>query len=166
MRTGRDYIILTAGVLLVILLLSGCPAWLHRDAWYVAFAHHFFHVNVFHLAVNCFSLWTLRNRISLPQVVAAYLLATASWFLSSADVVGASNFIFALIGLRTPSFRSVWWKQTSVLVFLVTTVLMAALPQVSAVTHIVSFALGCVGAALSRVFSSIADDVRRASYHR
>ena len=166
MRTGRDYVILTAGVLLVILLLSGCPAWLHRDVWYVAFAHHFFHVNVFHLAVNCFSLWTLRNRIRLPHVVAASLLAPASWFFSSADVVGASNFIFALIGLRTPSFRSVWWRQTSVLIFLVTTVLMAALPQVSALTHIISFAFGCAGAAVSRVFSRIADDIRRASYHR
>lgn len=166
MRTGRDCIIVTAGVLLVILLLSGCPQWLHRDAWYVAFAHHFFHVNVFHLAVNCFSLWTLRNRISLHQALAAYLLATASWFFSPVDVAGASNFIFALIGLRTPSFRSVWWRQTSVLVFLVMTILMAALPQVSALTHIISFAFGCAGAAVSRVFSRIADDVRRASYHR
>lgn len=166
MRTGRDCIIVTAGVLLVILLLFGCPQWLHRDAWYVAFAHHFFHVNVFHLAVNCFSLWTLRNRTSLHQALAAYLLATASWFFSPVDVAGASNFIFALIGLRTPSFRSVWWRQTSVLVFLITTILMAALPQVSALTHIISFAFGCAGAAVSRVFSRIADDVRRASYHR
>lgn len=166
MRTGRDFVIVAAGALLVILLLFGCPTWLHRDMWYVAFAHHFFHANVFHLAVNCFSLWTLRNRVNLPQVVAAYLLATASWFFSSADAVGASNFIFALIGLRTPSFRSIWWRQTSVLVFLVTMVLMAAFPQVSALTHIVSFALGCAGAALSRVFSRITDDIRRASYHR
>lgn len=165
MRTGSDYVIVTAGVLLAILLLFGCPTWLHRDVWYVAFAHHFFHVNVFHLAVNCLSLWTLRNKVTLPQCVAAFLIATASWFFS-ADAVGTSNFIFALIGLRTPSFRSVWWRQASVLVFLVTTVLMAALPQVSALTHIISFAFGCAGAAVSRVFSRIADDIRRASYNR
>lgn len=165
MRTGSDYVIVTAGGLLTILLLFGCPAWLHRDVWYVAFAHHFFHVNVFHLAVNCLSLWTLRNKVTLPQCVAAFLIATASWFFS-ADAVGASNFIFALIGLRTPSFRSVWWRQASVLVFLVTTVLMAALPQVSTLTHIISFAFGCAGAAVSRVFSRIADDIRRASYNR
>lgn len=166
MRTGRDFVIVTAGVLFVIMMLFGCPTWLHVDAWYVAFAHHFFHVNVFHLALNCFSLWTLRNRVTLPHCVVAYLLATASWFFSSVDVAGASNFIFALIGLRTPSFRSVWWRQCSVGIFLVTMVLMAAFPQVSAVTHIVSFVLGCVGAAVSRLFSRITDDIRRASYHR
>ena len=166
MRTGSDFVIVTAGALLAILLLFGCPLWLHSDVWYVAFAHHFFHVNVFHLAVNCLSLWTLRNRVTLPQCVAAYLFATASWFFSSADVAGASNFIFALIGLRTPSFRSIWWRQSSVLVFLVTMALMAAFPQVSAVTHMVSFVFGCIGAAFSRLFIRIADDVRRASYHR
>lgn len=166
MRTGRDFVIVGIGILTCSMLLWGCPVWLHRDAWYVAFAHHFFHVNVFHLAVNCLSLWTLRYRISLKQALAAYLLATASWFFSPVDVAGISNFIFALIGLRTPSFRSVWWRQVSVLVFLVTTVLMAALPQVSALTHIISFAFGCAGAAVSRLFISIADDVRRASYNR
>ena len=166
MRTGRDFVIVTAGVLFCVMMLFGCPTWLHQDVWYVAFVHHLFHVNVLHLAVNCLSLWTLRNRVSLPQCVAAYLLATLSWFFASVDVAGASNFIFALIGLRTPSIKSIWWRQSSVLVFLVTMVLMMAFPQVSAVTHIISFVLGCVGAALSRLFISIADDVRRASYHR
>lgn len=166
MRTGSDFVIVTAGVLLAILLLFGCPTWLHRDVWYVAFAHHFFHVNPFHLAVNCLSLWTLRNRVTALQCVAAYIIATASWFFAVTDVAGASNFIFALIGLRTPSLKSMWWRQSAVLVFLVTMVLMAVFPQVSALTHIVSFVLGCAGAALSRLFSRITDDVRRASYHR
>ena len=169
MRTGRDAVIIATGLLLVVLLLSGCPQWLHLDRWYIAFVHHFFHVNIFHLAVNCFSLWMMWSNpltfFSKTQIILAYMLASASWFFSPVDVAGASNFIFALIGLRTPSFKSEWWKRQSVIVFLVVTVLMAVFPQVSAVTHIVSFIFGCIGAATLRVLKKIGNDIRRASYN-
>ena len=168
MRTGRDISIIAIGILLATMLLFGCPQWLHSDAWHVAFLHHFFHVNIFHLAVNSLSLWMMWRRapsIDWHLVFTAFILASLSWFASSADVAGASNFIFAALGLRTPELTSRWWRQASVITFLAVTILMAALPQVSAVTHIVSFVSGCICAAVFRTLKQIGDDVRRAAYH-
>lgn len=156
-------------MLTVFLLLFRCPEWLHSHWWGISLIHHFFHANIFHLAVNCLSLWLMfRNPASVLRwrtVVMAYALATVSWFVSSADVVGASNFIFALIGLRTPSFRHAWWKQPSVRLFLAVTVAMAFIPQISALTHIVSFSLGCAVASVSRLINRTSNDLRRASYN-
>ena len=148
-------------------LLFGCPAFLHNDHGCISLVHHFFHANIFHLAVNCLSLWSLFRKdwkYSVTSLVFAYLIGTASWFCTSADVVGFSNIIFALIGLRTPSLRHAWWKQPSVILFLAITAMMALLPQVSAVTHIVSFALGCIVAGAYRVVNSLSRDYSRATY--
>lgn len=148
-------------------LLFGCPVFLHHDYGYISLVHHFFHANIFHLAVNCLSLWTLFRkdvRYYITPLVFAYLIGTASWFCTSADVVGFSNIIFALIGLRTPSLSHAWWKQLSVILFLAITALMALLPQVSALTHIVSFALGCIVAGAYRVVNSLSRDYCRATY--
>lgn len=167
MRTGRDKAIIIIGILTVFMLLFRCPEWLHHDWWGISLAHHFFHANIFHLAVNCMSLWLMFRNPSIvlkwKTIAAAYVLATMSWFASSADVVGASNFIFALIGLRTPSFSHFWWKQPSVRFFLIATIAMAILPQVSAITHIVSFCLGCALASALRLINRISNDVRRVS---
>ena len=169
MRTGRDKVIIIIGILTVFLLLFRCPEWLHSHWWGISLAHHFFHANIFHLAVNCMSLWLMfRNPaivLKWKTIAAAYVLATLSWFASSADVVGASNFIFALIGLRTPSFRHAWWKQPSVRIFLLVTVAMGVIPQVSAVTHIVSFCLGCAAASVSRLINQTSNDIRRVSHN-
>ena len=150
-------------------LLFGCPVFLHHDCGYIALAHHFFHANIFHLAVNCLSVWTLFRkdiRYSMTPLVLAYIIGTASWFCTSADVVGFSNIIFALIGLRTPSLSHSWWKQSTVILFLAITALMALLPQVSAVTHIVSFVLGCIVAGAYRVVNNLSRDYSRATYCR
>lgn len=148
-------------------LLFGCPVFLHHDSGYISLVHHFFHANIFHLAVNCLSLWTLFRkdiRYSPAVLVSAYLIGTASWFFTSSDVVGFSNIIFALIGLRTPSLRHAWWKQPTVILFLAITALMALLPRVSAVTHIVSFVLGCIVAGVYRVANNLSRDYSRATY--
>ena len=164
---GRSLKIVLIGILVTSQIIFGCPDFLHYDGAHIALAHHFFHANLFHLAVNCLSLWTLFRediKYSVAPLVFAYIIGTASWFCTSADVVGFSNIIFALIGLRTPSLNSSWWKQPSVIMFFVITALMAILPQVSAITHIVSFVLGCIVAGAYRVFNSICRDYSRATY--
>lgn len=166
---GNGIRISIIGILLAVYLVMGCPHFLHHDCGYVALVHHFFHVNILHLAVNGLSLWTLFRkgfRYPLSHLVWAFAIASASWFCSSADAVGFSNFIFALIGLRTPSVRDGWWRQSSVVVFLSVTLLMALLPQVSATTHIVSFILGCLAAGAGRIINSISSDLSRASYNQ
>lgn len=168
MRTGKDIGIMAAGVLVAVMLLFGCPQWLHNNEWWIAFAHHFFHANIFHLSVNCFSLYILckgRN-VTLRMMIFAYVCASVSWFFSSADPVGASNIIFALIGLYTPALSNAWWRQPSTIVFFLTNMAMAFFPHVSAVTHIISFVLGCLCAILYRFTNSLIYDFRRATYHR
>lgn len=142
----------------------GCPDFLHKDGLLVAMTHHFFHVNPFHLAINCFSLWVLLGRGEQKwMLVAAYICATASWFASSADPAGASNFIFALLGLKTPSLRDRWWRTQTTIIFITVTIFMGLLPQVSAVTHIVSFVLGCVCASVARKARRHINDYNRAA---
>lgn len=165
---GNSIRITLIGVLVAVQMLFGCPAFLHQDCGCISLVHHFFHANIFHLAVNCLSIWTLFRkdvRYSMAPLVFAYLIGTASWFCTSADVVGFSNILFALIGLRSPSLRHSWWKHPSVILFLAITALMALLPQVSAITHIVSFVLGCMVAGAFRIFNSIRSDFRRAAYY-
>lgn len=165
MKGGREKVIVMMGLLVACMLLFRCPEWLHSDAWHVAFLHHFFHVNIFHLAVNCLSLWLMfRNpssRLGWGEVVTAYVIASLSWFTATADVAGASNFIYALIGLRTPPLDSPWWKARQVRLFLVVTVIMAVFPQVSAVTHVTSFCMGCMAASVSRFIKSTGHDLDR-----
>ena len=164
---GNNIKIALIGILVAMQISFDCPAFLHYDYPYISLMHHFFHANIFHLAVNSLSLWTLfrkGTRYSIVQLAFAYIIGTASWFFTSADVVGFSNIIFALIGLRTPSLRHAWWKQPSVILFLAITALMALLPQVSAITHIVSFVFGCVIAGAQRIISNLSRDYRRATY--
>lgn len=166
---GNNIRIVIIGVLLTMQMLFGCPAFLHLDGGHISLVHHFFHANIFHLAVNCLSIWTLFRKgytYGIMPLVWAYLIASVSWFCTSADVVGFSNILFALIGLRTPALNNQWWKQPSVILFLAITALMALLPQVSAITHIVSFVLGCLVAGASRIINNLSRDYSRAAYNR
>lgn len=165
---GSNIRIVIIGMLLTMQLLFGCPTFLHYDSGYISLVHHFFHANIFHLAVNCLSVWSLFRkgyRYSKTPLLWAFLIASVSWFCTSDDVVGFSNIIFAIIGLRSPSLSHSWWKQPSVILFLAITALMALLPQVSAITHIVSFVLGCIVAGAIRIVNSICSDFRRATYY-
>lgn len=166
---GDNIRIVTIGILLTIYLVCGCPHFLHYDSGYISLVHHFFHANIFHLAVNCLSVWTLFRKgceYKLWPIVGAYIIASISWFFATADVVGFSNILFATIGIRTPELRHSWWKNPSVIVFFAITMLMAFLPQVSAVTHIVSFVLGCIVAGTNRVIINLSRDYSRATYCR
>ena len=161
---GNNIRIILIGILLTVYLLFGCPCFLHYEAGHVSLVYHFFHANIFHLAVNCLSIWTLFRKgvtYSVASLLWAYIIGSASWFCTSADPVGFSNVIFAIVGMRTKT-----WKSPSVITFLVITALMSLLPQVSAMTHIVSFILGCIVAGAYRIINSTSRDFRRASYHQ
>lgn len=165
---GSNLRIVIVGILLTMQLLFGCPTFLHYDSGYISLVHHFFHANIFHLAVNCLSVWSLFRKgytYSLALLIWAYIIASISWFCTSADVVGFSNIIFALIGIRTPSLKNRYWRDPAVIAFFAITILMALLPQVSAVTHVVSFVLGCMVAGAIRIVNSISSDFRRATYY-
>ena len=165
---GSNIRITIIGILLTMQLLFGCPTFLRYDGGYISLVHHFFHANIFHLAVNCLSVWSLFRKgytYRIAPFVWAFLIGSASWFCTSDDVVGFSNILFALIGLRTPSLKSKYWRDPSVIAFFAITILMALLPQVSAITHIVSFTLGCLVAGASRIINSISRDFSRATYY-
>lgn len=166
---GNSIRIIITGLLVTETLLWGFPDYIHGKAICVAAVYHFFHANIFHLAANLLSVWLIflkGRRYPLSHFILAYIIATLSWYCSAVPVVGVSNFIFALLGLRTPSLKDRWWRQSSVVTFLAVTVGMAFVPNVSAVTHIVSFALGCICAGVGRIFKSIGSDYARASYHQ
>lgn len=164
---GNNIKIATIGFLVTAFLLWGCPEFLHKNLWYTPLIYHIFHANIFHLAANCLSIWVVFRKgetYSCSPLLIAYIIGTLSWFCTSSDVVGISNIIFALIGLRTPSIKHSWWRSRPVIIFLAVTLLMALFPQVSAVTHIVSFVLGSLVAGIKRTTHRINRDYRRASY--
>ena len=134
---------LTAIVLLTALQLAfGIPAFMTGGPyWTRALLYHFFHANWWHLAVNA--------------------IAVLVYPLSFRPVIGLSNVLYAVLGLRTPPLRNPWWKHPSVLAFLAITVVMVFIPRFSATTHIAAFVLGMGGAALGRWWHNLTQDARR-----
>jgi hypothetical protein len=146
--------------LLAVYILFGCPLWLLNNDWYIAVAHHFFHANIFHLAANSFSFWILfRRKTSITEVAIAFLIATLSCFASPAHPVGISNFLFAYIGMLTPAITHSWWRSRKTITFLAINAAFVFVPQVSAVTHIVSFALGSLWAGVQRKINRLSHDI-------
>lgn len=166
---GNSIRIVLTGVLTCLMMLAGCPAYLHGDGFHVALTYHFFHVNIFHLAGNLLSVWLIFSRgrrFGWRSFALAYICATLAWYCTSDSVAGMSNVIFAFLGLHTPSLKDAWWRQSSILVFLAVTVGMVFIPGISAETHIASFVMGCTCACIRRFISSVSRDYRRASYNQ
>lgn len=166
---GQNFKIVFIGILATVYLLFGCPEFLHQDHVCISILHNFFHANLFHLAINCLSIWVLFRKgikYEIFPVILAFTIATVSWFFASKDVVGISNFIFAIIGLRTPALNSRWWLLPNTITFFAVTALMAFLPNVSAITHMVSFSFGCMAAIIIRLIRKASSDYNRAAYHR
>ena len=127
-------------------------------------AYSFFHVNWWHLAVNCLALWSIfvtpRKRWGW-QLLLAYAIAVAVYPLAPRPVLGASNLLYALIGLRTPALSSTWWKRGTTLTFLLVTLAMVFIPRIAGLTHIYSFAAGVFLAGAGRLFNELTRDTRR-----
>ena len=156
-------------VILVILTFVSPEAALSPErAWFARAAlHNFFHVNVFHLAVNLLAFWTLYRNIRDPWKLfpVSLLIGTFAYVAASGDAIGFSDVIYASIGLLTPPFRDKWWRKPSTIVFLAVTLCCVALPYVSASTHITAFLTGVVLVRIKGFFRRMNHDIRRAAGH-
>ena len=159
-------------IIIIVLLVClqaffGVPDFFHgtSDYWLRAFTYSFFHANWWHLAVNSLAVWTIypprRGCKPCRDLLVPFLIAVLVYPLALRPVLGFSNVLYAVLGLRTPSLKSEWWKQPAVIVFLVVTIGMIFIPRFSATTHIAAFALGMAGAAIGRGWSKLTQDARR-----
>lgn len=161
-------------ILFLIFILAGCPGYLADpsvNVWLKAVSYHLFHANIFHLAANLLSVWFIfrvmpyRNEAANAKDLAfGFIIATLAYFVATRPVVGISNIIYAVIGLRTPSLSHRWWRQQTTIAFLVLTVAMLLVPRLSALTHIVSFIAGTLVAMGRRKIKSLDNDYRRAAH--
>ena len=152
-------------VLVVLQAVFGIPDFMTDGPyWQRALLYSFFHGSWWHLAVNCLAIWTIfrpEHKLKPLQIVTVYLIAVLVYPLSFRPVIGFSNVLYAVLGLRTPSLKSKWWKQPAVIIFLVVTVALVFVPQFSATTHIAAFLLGMAGSAVKRFYQYLTRDCRR-----
>lgn len=155
-------------ILISVYIIAGTPLWLAgTEIPYAirALSYSFFHVNIFHLAVNSLSVWLLckpNRKGMLLELFHAFIIAVIIYPLSLRPVIGFSNVLYAMIGLRTPSLSSNWWKTSPVLTFLVVTIAMAVIPSIAATTHIAAFVSGALLAYFRRIIRDLDNDIRRA----
>ena len=132
--------------------------------WTRALTYSFFHANWWHLAINAAATWTIfdpKRKFSWLQLVTGYAIAVLVYPLSSHAVIGFSNLLYAVLGLRTPSLRSRWWRQPVVLVFIAATLAMMLSPRLAGTTHVAAFALGVIFAGIRRSWLKLTEDARR-----
>ena len=114
--------------------------------------------------MNAVAIWTIfqpRYKTRPIQLIAAFAIAVVVYPLSLRPVIGISNLLYATLGLRTPSLKSKWWKQTPVIIFLAVTIAMLFIPRFSATTHIAAFLLGMAGASIKRQYYVLTKEARR-----
>ena len=154
-------------ILILVLLhaIFGAPDFLleAKGYWLRALSYSFFYGSWWHLAVNCIAIWTVYKHPCKPcrDLAIPFIIAVVVYPLSLRPVIGFSNVLYATLGLRTPSLKNKWWKQTQVIVFLIITVALVFIPRFSATTHIAAFLLGMAGAATKRFYIDLSRDARR-----
>lgn len=157
-------------IIIILLLVAlqaafGAPEYLlgTEHYWLRALSYSFFHANWWHLAVNCIAIWSIfvPSRKWITLLLLAFVIAVLVYPLSFRPVIGFSNVLYAVIGLRTPSLKSRWWKQPPVILFLAITVALVFVPQFSATTHIAAFLLGVLFASVCRHSKDLFNDFRR-----
>lgn len=159
-------------ILSLVFLLAGRPDYLASsasDIWLNALTYHFYHANIFHLAANCLSIWYVfmvtpyrSEKDNASHLVTAFLIATLTYFTATRPVIGISNILFAIFGLRTPAFNHKWWRMPGTKVFFGITLAMLLIPQVSALTHITSFLVGTAVSCFRRYVKNLENDYRHA----
>lgn len=156
-------------VFVVLQAVCGAPAWLMPDGapYFVrTLGYSFFHANWLHLVVNCLAVWTVYDPKRRPckpctDLLFPFLIAVLVYPLSFRPVIGFSNVLYAVLGIRTPALSSTWWKQPTVVVFLVITLLMVFIPRFSATTHVAAFLLGMLVSSARRGWAKLTRDARR-----
>ena len=151
----------------VLQLVVGTPGvYLSSDHyWLRATTYSFFHASWWHFAINSLAIWSIypEKRPCKPcrDLLFPYIISVLVYPLSLRPVIGFSNILYAVLGMRTPPLSSPWWKQTPVIVFLVVTVALVFVPQFSATTHIAAFLIGMLLASAGRAITKIRNDAGR-----
>lgn len=167
--------IVIIGILYVIFMLFRCPAWLAgTDVPYIvrALMYPLFHANIFHLAVNCISIWAVWNdynpRRDVRNFLAAFVISFLVYPLGFRPCIGFSNVLFAAVGLRARPFScTYWWKLPTTIAFLVVMVAMCFFPQFSGTNHLAAFLFGMLFTSIdNNVLEPIRRDVRRYTGNR
>lgn len=162
---GRSLRIVIIVALVALQVFVGIPEFMTDGPYMLrALSYSFFHASWWHLAINAIAIWTIfppKRKGNLLQLVISFLIAIAVYPLSFRPVIGFSNILYATLGLRTPPLSSAWWTQPSVIVFIVATLAMVFIPQLSATTHIAAFACGMMCSALRRFYLNLTKDARR-----
>ena len=148
---------------MIVFYLIGTPGWMTERSLPSALAYPLFHANVFHLCVNLVMAYGIfaPGRAGFGQLLMGYIVSIIVYPVSSVPLIGMSNILFAVLGLRTPSLSSPWWRQPAVLVFLTVMVAMVPIKNVAGLTHIMSFGLGVCLSYVGRTIKEEFKDVGR-----
>lgn len=162
-RALRIIIIVT--LVALQLVAGGVPAFMMEGPYMLrASVYSFFHANLFHLAVNCIAVWSVfapGRRNACGNLFLSYLVAVLVYPLSFRPVIGFSNILYCMLGLRVPPFSSSWWKTPNAIAFIIATVVMVVIPQLSATTHIAAFLCGMALSSIHRHYLRLTKDARR-----
>lgn len=149
--------------LALVFAVAGSPSWLADDGASLPvrmLTYHFFHANIAHLAVNCIAIWSMfrPGRTDTARcLLLGLLISVLVYPLHLRPIIGISNMLFAVSGMRTPALDSAWWKSTNARSFICIMLFMLPFPQFSAVTHIASFVLGVLCACAFRQYYKLMD---------
>lgn len=155
-----------AGLLLAVLVAAPLPpdTWTrgHPVAW--AFAYPLFHANFFHLATNVWIFWQLdrAREIRRGEALSAWLIAALVSFVPGRPCVGLSAFLYAVMGLRAPGFRHLWWRSRNAAVFLGAMALTLPFPWIATLPHIGAFFGGVLAGQFARLLKETTNDYTKA----
>jgi membrane associated rhomboid family serine protease len=117
------------------------------------FVYTFFHANVFHCVANCIALFGLRNSNRfLSSFILSFLAAALCGFFSPASqpTVGASAMIYAWVGMLM--HKRIFSQ--GFIIMVLSTGLMAVLPNVNFIVHVLALASGvCIGFVTDKIIS-------------
>ena len=97
---------------------------------------------------------------SWRELLAGYLIGSISFLASAYPVVGLSNLLFAVLGIR--AVRTGWWRTKYCIVLWATLLATAFIPGVSGLTHIVSCSLGMLAGFVSIKYRQLSIDYGKA----
>lgn len=170
--------IVVVGILCIVYILFGCPVgFASGSEAYItrALSYQFFHVNLFHLAVNCISVWILwkpeNDTDNRKEFFIAMLISFLVYPFGVRPCIGFSNVLFAVCGLRFRYFISSWfWRKAEIIFFYAVMIGMCFLHQFAGISHIAAYLAGVfITSAHDKVserLKPLINDVRRFSGNR
>lgn len=163
-KTEKVTAVALLAALALVYALVPVPQWMQEGpSLRTALTHHFWHVNIGHLAANGIALvalaWVLPRWYRL--LPAAYIAASFSMLFATRPVIGLSNILFAMSGLCAPMVKG-YWKRKETWTFIAIMLIMLCVPRLSATTHIASFVTGFALGTINKTLRRTANDCRRA----